>query len=296
MDQDDLIFCYRYGKIGASGHTKLKKFKSRAEAEAELEAKLQEKLDEGFSEPDTADETAVDESDGAEATSLDDAAPKPRRKPAKLADAPVDAPPRPPPPLPDRFEGRSGAPEATARALKALEDLSRAVGKRSWHVRRRGRAARRALEQLGGIDPETAPFAAAFEPLIRQVLAPTRCLPLDIALGLLWEVDASAYKRIISTWRKKLLSSPASTSIAVLAATFDAIDDPEVAVHAGAALVDRRSPEVAWRRKFSAVRPAFEHALAKKGSSIEAFLGALDAGADPIVLARIHAAATEVKS
>lgn len=32
--KDALIFCYRYGKIGSSGHLKIKKFAPRAEAEA----------------------------------------------------------------------------------------------------------------------------------------------------------------------------------------------------------------------------------------------------------------------
>lgn len=46
--KDELIFCYRYGKLGSPGHTKLKKFKTGAEAAAELEEKLKEKLREGF--------------------------------------------------------------------------------------------------------------------------------------------------------------------------------------------------------------------------------------------------------
>ena len=59
--KDDLIFCYRYGKIGSAGHTKLKKFKTQAEAEAELEAKLAEKLEEGFTEPGAEDEGEAEE-------------------------------------------------------------------------------------------------------------------------------------------------------------------------------------------------------------------------------------------
>jgi len=61
--KDDLIFVYRYGKIGSPGHTKLKKLKTRAEAEAELEARVAEKLAEGFADP-NAEEAAEDAAEG----------------------------------------------------------------------------------------------------------------------------------------------------------------------------------------------------------------------------------------
>jgi predicted DNA-binding WGR domain protein len=75
--KDDLIFCYRYGKIGSQGHLKLKKFKTKAEAEAELEEKLAEKLEEGFEEPGAEDaeeeaEESADESEDSEEASDDD--------------------------------------------------------------------------------------------------------------------------------------------------------------------------------------------------------------------------------
>jgi predicted DNA-binding WGR domain protein len=75
--KDDLIFCYRYGKIGSQGHLKLKKFKTKAEAEAELEEKLAEKLEEGFEEPGAEDaeedaEEAAEESEDSEEASDDE--------------------------------------------------------------------------------------------------------------------------------------------------------------------------------------------------------------------------------
>jgi len=48
--KNDLIFCYRFGKLDSSGHTKIKKFATREEAEAALEEALQAKLDEGYEE------------------------------------------------------------------------------------------------------------------------------------------------------------------------------------------------------------------------------------------------------
>jgi predicted DNA-binding WGR domain protein len=76
--KDDLIFCYRFGKLGSSGHTKIKKFKSRADAEAELEAKLAEKIEEGFAEiggEEAEDGEAEDgEADETEAASASDEA------------------------------------------------------------------------------------------------------------------------------------------------------------------------------------------------------------------------------
>lgn len=66
--KDDLIFCYRFGKLGSSGHTKIKKFKSRAEAEAELEEKLAEKIEEGFAEigGEEAESEEAEETEAAE--------------------------------------------------------------------------------------------------------------------------------------------------------------------------------------------------------------------------------------
>jgi uncharacterized protein (TIGR02996 family) len=57
----DAVFYFRFGKIGTQGQTKLKKFKTDAEAEAELEEKLREKLKQGFTEGDGSEEEEAEE-------------------------------------------------------------------------------------------------------------------------------------------------------------------------------------------------------------------------------------------
>jgi len=64
----DAVFYFRFGKIGSPGQTKLKRFKTTAEAEAELKKKLDEKLTQGFSEGDGGDEG---DADGSTATHPD---------------------------------------------------------------------------------------------------------------------------------------------------------------------------------------------------------------------------------
>ena len=77
--KNDTILVYRYGKIGSSGHTKLKKYKTLAEAEAGLEEMLQAKLAEGFEEAGA---------EGGEDEESEEAAPK--KAPAKKAAASDD--------------------------------------------------------------------------------------------------------------------------------------------------------------------------------------------------------------
>jgi predicted DNA-binding WGR domain protein len=354
--KDDLIFCYRYGKLGSNGHTKLKKFKTRAEAEAELEQKLQEKLDEGFAEPgaeeaeeeddEAAEEEAADAEEEAEAEEgaggeeegdaddeedededeeedeeedeagdgegdgdeededededEEDDEERPRRgsrggaaRPPRREPKPPPPPPPPEPPrLPARFVSAPAAPAPIELARGALEALKKAVGGRSFLLARRGLAARRAFERLGGLDPIAVPsLAGPFSDLMSLVLAPKPRLPLHIALGLLWEVDAAAFARVVSGWRAKMLSSPAEAAIGVLGATFDAVPDAEVAVHAGSLLVDRRLPPAAWARRYGKVRPFLAASLEKKGQSVGAFLRTLRPGADPVIRGRLAAAA-----
>lgn len=60
----DGVFYYRFGKIGSQGQTKLKRFKTDAEAQAELEEKLEEKLGQGFSEGDKEEADDGDDGEG----------------------------------------------------------------------------------------------------------------------------------------------------------------------------------------------------------------------------------------
>ncbi len=200
--KNDLIFCYRFGKLGSSGHTKIKKFKTRAEAEAELEQKLAEKIEEGFSEigveeeedaveeTDSADEAEEDEAEENEAgddEAGDDEAGDDEGEPEE--DEPNDdededededeqaeeevaaAPPKPAEPeLPVRFRTTSPNAADFSRAEARLEAVVSAVGKRSWKLARTARLARRALERLGG--SENAALTAALDRVLGLVIAP----------------------------------------------------------------------------------------------------------------------------
>jgi len=44
--KDDTIFCFRFGKIGTTGQTRIKRHATREEAEADLEDNIQRKLKE----------------------------------------------------------------------------------------------------------------------------------------------------------------------------------------------------------------------------------------------------------
>jgi predicted DNA-binding WGR domain protein len=396
--KDDLIFCYRFGKIGASGHIKIKKFKTRAEAEAELEARWKEKLGEGFSEPGKADEAEAeddenededdeaeaedgeneDEDDEAEAEDgenededdgdededdenededdgdededgenededdgdededgenededdedededgenededdgdededgenededdgdededdEDEDAPK-RVKRANRAPAP--APPAPPekPKLPTRVHRRTPTTNDLVHARTALEALVRSAGGRSWHVRRRANAAGRAVEKLGGADPSSlVETAKAWDALVAQVMAPAKALPLHAALRVFAGADATVISKAVGFWRAKMLSTPAAAAIGVLAATFEAVPDAEVAAQTSAALVDRVLPREGFRRRFAKVRPFLEESLQTKGKTLPEFLASLRPATD-VLLQRRLADAKEV--
>jgi len=103
-------------------------------------------------------------------------------------------------------------------------------------------------------------------------------------------VDATAAKKTVVGWRAKMLSSPASTAIGVLAATFDAVPDPEVALHTGVALVERHLSPAAWKLRFAKIVPFLEESLATTGSTVPKFLATLRTDGDPIVKARVSAA------
>ena len=338
--KDDLIFCYRYGKIGSNGHTKLKKFKTRAEAEAELEEKLAEKLEEGFEEPDAEEaeeaedqEAAEEEADEAEEKEAeedgedeeaeaadedeeseetedkadgdsddddddgddddddDDEEAKPARRVRHIPAAEVDAPVGPTKPaLPQRVRPRSATPEAIAEAQRALDAMKSAVGIRSWKLGRLARTARRSLERLGSAVESNAPLAAAIDAVMARVIAPKKALPLEDALLMLWVCDAATFARTVKHWRAKMLDSAASPAIGILFATLESVPDPEVALHVGAALVNRRISHDAFRRWFLRLRPFLEAELAKnaKGGTVNDFLGRLKPGSDTPLAERIR--------
>jgi len=305
--KDDLIFCYRYGKIGAAGHTKLKKFKTKAEAEAELEAKLAEKLEEGFAEPGAEDEEEAeeeeaeeeedesddededeDESEDEEEDESDDEEDEdeaPRKKARATAPIVVEAPPAKPS-LPPRVRAATSAPkpERLAAVVKALDAVREAAagGARSWRLARLARRARHALSALGGapLGPHEA-VNTALDAVMDAVGAPKPRLPLEDALTLLWVVDVATYARIVARWRAKTLDPAVSPAIGVLAAAIATIPDPEVALHVGTALVNRRLSPDAFQYWFSRLKPF----LVETGG-FDALRAALKPGSDAILRGR----------
>ncbi len=279
--KDDLIFCYRYGKLGSPGHTKLKKFKTNAEASAELEEKLREKLGEGFSE--------VREGAPAAPAPGTPAAPSPARPPAPdageaaaKAGANIEIPP-----LQARYAPRTPTDGEIDAARQALARLAEHAGTRSWRVARAARKARTALARLGGMDPSTHPaLGAAFDAVMDLIIAPQKRLPLEQAMGLLWELDAAVFARIVTGWQRKVLTSPSADALGVLAALLEQVG-PEIAIHAGAALLERHLPADAWRRRFQKVKPSLAASLGKNGISLGVFLDALHAERDPILRERL---------
>jgi predicted DNA-binding WGR domain protein len=362
--KDDLIFCYRYGKIGSSGHLKIKKFATRPEAEAELEDKLKEKLREGFSEPgapeteEEEDEESSDsesssspssgekkeseeeeseeeeessssssgekkeeeesedeeeseeeaeseeeeseeeeesddeeESEEEESEDEDEEDEKPKRA-TKKAPAPVAAAKPPPEPekpkLPTRIHPRTPTRDDLTKAKTALEALAKSAGGRSWHVARRAKAAGRAVEKLGGGDPGAfAETSKAWSEVLALVMAPAKALPLHAALRLLWAVDAAVIGKTVGVWRAKMLSTTASATVGILASTFDAVPDAEVAAQTSAALVDRVLPREGFKRRFFKVRPFLEESLKTKGTTVAKFLAALRPEKDALLQRRL---------
>jgi predicted DNA-binding WGR domain protein len=360
--KDDLIFCYRYGKIGSSGHTKLKKFRTRAEAEAELEETLAKKLEEGFEEPgtddtdddatddtdddatddtdhdDATDDDATDDTDHDDATDDetddtdhddatddtdhdetddetketndetketnetdetdetdhdetddDETLPRNRRRGRPL----VVVEPHPIPSLPARIKRANASaptPERRDGAVRALEQLrvATAAGSRSWRLARLARRARHALEAFGGAPLAThEAVARALDVVTEAVIAPTKRLPLEDALTMLWVVDVATYARIVARWRARMLDSAVTPSIGVLFAALENIPDQELAVHVGTALVNRRLSPAAFHHWFARLKPFLVEALKTTGG-LDTFRAALRPGNDAILKARVE--------
>jgi hypothetical protein len=194
--------------------------------------------------------------------------------------------------LPARFKARTATPDALTAAVAALDALRAAVegGKRrSWKLGRLARRARHALEGLGGAElAKHEPVSKALDAVTALVLAPKKRLSLEDALTLLWVVDAATYARTVARWRAKMLDSPATASIGVLSAAFEHIPDHEVAVHVGAALVNRRLEAAAFRRWFARIRPFLDESLAAAGKGgLPSFAAALKPGSDAVLAARV---------
>ena len=303
--KDETIFCFRFGKIGTTGQTRIKRHPTREAAEADLEENIQRKLKEGFEEKsedaeEEEEEAAEEESEEEDQQEEDEEdeeeedeeeeAPKPKKK-AHVVAAPAPPPEPSKPKLPARTRARANAiaPEQLSAAKNALEALHAGLGGRSWKVRKLARRARQSLERVAGVDPSKHGFGDAFDALMNDVTAPKKRLPLELATRLLLELDPAVFVRAVKQW--KGAAGPAKDAIGVLQASVAAIDDADVALHVGAAFAERRLDAPSWRKRFTHVKPALEEALKKKGSTLAKYLKSLDTGEDAVLASHVEEAA-----
>lgn len=252
-------FTVVYGKIGTPGQRKDKAFPDAGAAQREYDKKVAEKLREGYYE--VASQDAPAPAGGAAVAAA---------KPATNALN-----------LPPRTAAAKPTAEQIAAATKALALLESEVGGRSWAVAHRARAARRALERLGGFDPaRDAAMQSVLDSLMGAATAPAggRRLPLHLALGLLSELDAAAFARAVEQWRGAANAVPA---VAAVVQQHDALGEPELALRVAALLAERpesgASSEAGWGKRWKALQPHLEGYLTGRGSSLAAHLGGIAA-------------------
>jgi predicted DNA-binding WGR domain protein len=264
--KDDIVFCYRYGKLGSAGHTKLKKFATRDQAEAELREKLEEKLTEGFVEvgaaPPSLPGAGTSSSEGRR--SAPEAAPGRTSPPETGLAAPRLA-------LPARKPARTRAPEPSAESVqRALAEVSATAKARSWKRARTVRRACRALERFSQKDTGRHPEldSALLTALTSSALSRAQ------ALSLLWELDASNFARALTRWKE----GGAPAGIDGWQHLAERLGDAELALRlAHAELTHDRLPPAVWNRALAALLPHVEHALARAGSSRDGLASELTA-------------------
>ncbi|RKH98671.1 WGR domain-containing protein [Corallococcus sp. AB038B] len=250
-------FIVTYGRIGTAGQRKEKAFPDEEAALREYNKKVAEKVREGYAEVSTGE-------------------------------APPAAPPKaaaPPPPalvLPRRVAAATPGPEAVTAAASALALLQSKLKGPSWKVTRLARKARHALRALGGVDPSAHPaLASPFTALMAHVVGPKAegRLPVRHALGLLSQVDVTAFQRAAEMWK----SAPAGSVPAGVAAA-RTLNDPELALRVTALLSERPDlrdgSEDAWTKRWTVLKPHVEAHLSGAGQSLAAFVGGVDAGGD----------------
>jgi predicted DNA-binding WGR domain protein len=254
-------FIVVFGRLGTEGQRKEKEFPDEAGARREYERKVAEKLREGYQEVSPAAPAAPKGAKGAVAAS------------PKLS-------------LPPRVRAGKPSAERVAAAVEALTALDSLVGGRSWRVARQGRRARRALRELGGMEPAShAALGPVFTSLMGKVVAPRGepRLPLWVAMELLTELEASAFLRTLEQWKRAPAGAPAVAATGVLARQAEALGEPELALRMGALL----SSDTGWEKRWSALRPHIEGHLAAGGSSLPAWLRSLEAGSDSLLAERL---------
>jgi predicted DNA-binding WGR domain protein len=258
-------FIVTFGRIGTAGQRKEKAFPDAEAAQREYDKKVAEKLREGYREVSAG------------------AAPAPAPEPKR------PAPTEKKPTLPRRVRPAKPSAEQLAEAAAALSRLQEQLGTRSWRVARQARRARRALRALGGLDPSShAALGPVFEALMGRVVAPKgeARLPPRLALGLLSELNVAAFVRTVQRWK----GAPEG-AVAAVVREAEALGEPELALRVGALLAERPgvrgSSEEGWARRWSELKPHLEAHLEAAGGSLEAHLGALDAGGDAHVARRV---------
>jgi predicted DNA-binding WGR domain protein len=257
-------FIVVFGRLGTEGQRREKAFPDAQGARREYERKVAEKLREGYQEVSTQAPPVAEEVKGEGS---------PRQ------------------PLPPRVRAGSPSTAQVALAVEALSALEARLGRRSWQVAMQARRTRRALRALGGLDPAShAALGPLFASLMEKVVAPRGSprLPLWVAMGLLAELDASAFIRTLEQWKQAPSEAPARVATGVLARQAEALGEPELALRMGALLADR--PGVSgpgWDKRWSALRPHLEGYLVAAGSSLPAWLRGLDAGGEPHLAARL---------
>jgi predicted DNA-binding WGR domain protein len=262
-------FIVTFGRIGTAGQRKEKVFPDEESAQREYEKKVAEKLREGYQEVSSESVAAPRGAKGAAAAS------------PKLS-------------LPPRVRTGTPSAEQVSGALAALSVLDSRVGARSWQVARQTRRARRALRELGGFDPAQHPaMAPLFTSLMGKVVAlrGEPRLPLWAAMELLAELDASVFPRTLAQWKRAPAAAPAHRATEVLSQQAEALGEPELALRLGALLAERprgrEGPPPQWEARWSALRPHVEGHLVAAGSSLPAWLRALDAGEDARLAERL---------
>jgi predicted DNA-binding WGR domain protein len=265
--KDETTLFYRFGKIGAQGQTRVKRFATRAEAEADLDENVERKRAEGFKEKGA---------DAAEKKEEAAKAPEPKRSEPR---APKVA----------KTVASAVKPEQATAARNAVEALQKALGGRSWKVQRLGRRARQAFERIAGADPAKVGFGDAFDALMQQVVATEKRLPLEVAVQLLCELDPAVFVRTVKQW--KGAGPPAKDVVAALAASAEGIHDASVALRVGAALADRQLDAASWRKRFHHVKPELEESLKGAGTTFARWLKSLDGGDDSVLAGRLEEAA-----
>ena len=142
---------------------------------------------------------------------------------------------------------------------------------------------------MAGVDPSKHGFGDAFDAVMSDVTAAKKRLPLDLATGLLLELDPAVFVRTVKAWKSAAAGS-AKDTIGVLQASVSAIDDADVALHVGAAFAERKLDAPSWRKRFNHVKPSLEDALKKKGSTLSKYLKSLDTGEDAVLASHVQEA------